>query len=288
MTLRCGQFRMIFNSPMRKRQAPVLTHPANADRVAQATRPEYQQSVEIGRFGSGSRLRMKDLTSVQDEKALLGVLQGVAKALECAVNQHTEVVVHNLRQPESSIIEIVNGHVSGRGVGSAIIAGPAEDKAFDTLVASKAAAHPNEVRVVSNYTSKTNDGRALRSSSVVLFDEEGVPAAALCVNVDLGAIERIQRDVQSALIPAVLPPLPAPKAEANIESLIEEIIASALETAGAPVDRMSKAEKKAAVAIMHERGLFVIRGSVERVASRLGVTKFTIYNYLDEIGAKRS
>jgi predicted transcriptional regulator YheO len=39
---------------------------------------------------------------------------------------------------------------------------------------------------------------------------------------------------------------------------------------------------------MHERGLFVIRGSVERVAARLGVTKFTIYNYLDEIGAKRT
>ena len=61
---------------------------------------------------------------MQDEQALLGVLQAVAKALECTVNQHTEVVVHNLRQPESSIIEIVNGHVSGRHVGSAIIAGP--------------------------------------------------------------------------------------------------------------------------------------------------------------------
>lgn len=224
---------------------------------------------------------------MQDEKAQLGVLKGVAKALECALNQHIEVVVHDLRQPESSIVEIVNGHVSGRRVGSAIIAGPAEDKAFDTLVASKAAAHPNEVRVVANYTSKASDGRALRSSSVVLFDPEGVPAAALCVNVDIGAIERIQRDVQSALAPTILPPLPAPRIEANIEDLIEEIIASAVDGAGAPVERMSKAEKTAAVAMMHERGLFVIRGSVERVAARLGVTKFTIYNYLDEIGAKR-
>jgi predicted transcriptional regulator YheO len=231
---------------------------------------------------------MKDPGSVQDEQALLGVLQGVAKALECALNQHTEVVVHNLRRPESSIVEIVNGHVSGRRVGSAIIAGPAEDKAFDTLVASKAAASPNEVRVVANYTSKASDGRALRSSSVVMFDAEGVPAAALCVNIDMGAIERIQRDIQGALIPTILPPLPALRSEANIEGLIEEIIASALDSAGVPVERMSKAEKMTAVAIMHERGLFVIRGSVERVAARLGVTKFTIYNYLEEIGAKRT
>ncbi len=231
---------------------------------------------------------MKDPVPVHDEQALLSVLQGVAKALECAVNQHTEVVVHNLRQPEASIIEIINGHVSGRHIGSAIIAGPAEDKAFDTLVASKAAAHPNEVRVVANYTSKASDGRALRSSSVVMFDADGVPAAALCVNVDMGAIERLQRDIQGALTPTVLPPLPAPRAETNIEDLIEEIIGQALESADVPVDRMSKAEKKTAVSIMHERGLFVIRGSVELVAARLGVTKFTIYNYLDEIGAKRS
>ncbi len=231
---------------------------------------------------------MKDPGPVQDEQALLGVLQGVAKALECALNQHTEVVVHNLRRPEASIVEIVNGHVSGRRVGSAIIAGPAEDKAFDTLVASKAAAHPNEVRVVANYTSRAGDGRALRSSSVVMFDADGVPAAALCVNIDLGAIERIQRDIQAALIPTILPPLPAPRSETNIEDLIEEIITSALDSAGVPVERMSKAEKMAAVASMHERGLFVIRGSVERVAARLGVTKFTIYNYLDEIGAKRT
>jgi predicted transcriptional regulator YheO len=230
---------------------------------------------------------MKEPASVQDEQALLGVLQGVAKALECALNQHTEVVVHNLRRPESSVVEIVNGHVSGRGVGSSIIAGPAEDKAFDTLVASKAAAHPNEVRVVANYTSKASDGRALRSSSVVMFDTDGVPAAALCVNVDLGAIERIQRDIQNALIPSILPPLPA-RSETSIEDLIEDIIVSAVKNTGAPIERMSKAEKTAAVAVMHERGLFVIRGSVERVAARLGVTKFTIYNYLDEIGAKRT
>lgn len=224
---------------------------------------------------------------MQDEQALLGVLQGVAKALECVLNQHTEVVIHNLRQPESSIVEIVNGHVSGRRVGSPIIAGLTEDQGFDTLVGRKAAAQPNEVRVVSNYMSKTGDGRPLRSSSVVLFDADGAPAAALCVNVDAGAIERIQRDIQSALLPTILPPLPAPRSETSIEELIEEIIGSALQSAGAPVERLSKTEKKAVVSIMHERGLFVIRGSVERVAARLGVTKFTIYNYLDEIGAKR-
>lgn len=226
-------------------------------------------------------------------QALLAVLEGVAQALECSLNQHTEVVVHDLTRPESSIVGIVNGHVSGRRPGAPIIAGPSDDKAFDQLVGSKSAAAPNEVRVVANYTSRASDGRPLRSSSVVLFDAQGQPAAALCLNLDLGAMERIQRELRSALLPTSTP-TPAeperaePRPETSIEDLIEEIIATAIETADAPVERMSKSEKKTAVAMMHERGLFVIRGSVELVAARLGVTKFTIYNYLDEIGAKRA
>jgi predicted transcriptional regulator YheO len=226
-------------------------------------------------------------------QGLLAVLEGVAQALECSLNQHTEVVVHDLTRPESSIVGIVNGHVSGRRPGAPIIAGPSDDKAFDQLVGSKSAAAPNEVRVVANYTSRASDGRPLRSSSVVLFDGQGQPAAALCLNLDFGAMERLQRELRSALLPTSAP-APAtpersePRPETSIEDLIEEIIATAIGTADAPVERMSKSEKTAAVAMMHERGLFVIRGSVELVAARLGVTKFTIYNYLDEIGAKRA
>jgi len=238
--------------------------------------------------GTRRPLRAADAPPSPASQNLLAVLEGVARAMECALNQHTEVVIHDLQRPESSIVDIVNGHVSGRRVGSPIIAGPADDLAFDTLIGGKSAAQSNEVRVVANYTSRAGDGRPLRSSSVVLFDETGQAAAALCVNVDMGAIERIQRDLQSVLVPTIVPPVVGEKSEANIEGLIEEIIVTAIDGAGAPVDRMSKVEKKAAVATMHERGLFVIRGSVERVAARLGVTKFTIYNYLDEIGAKRS
>jgi predicted transcriptional regulator YheO len=48
---------------------------------------------------------------------------------------------------------------------------------------------------------------------------------------------------------------------------------------------MRKTHKIAAVSFMHQRGLSLLRGSVELVAESLGTTKFTIYNYLDEVGA---
>jgi len=41
-----------------------------------------------------------------------------------------------------------------------------------------------------------------------------------------------------------------------------------------------------AVDQMRQRGIFLIRSSVDMVAKGLGVSRFTIYNYLDEL--KRS
>ncbi|RBH49962.1 hypothetical protein C3F00_035265, partial [Pseudomonas sp. MWU13-2860] len=44
-----------------------------------------------------------------------------------------------------------------------------------------------------------------------------------------------------------------------------------------------KADKKQAVAQMLEQGLFIVKGGVERAAEALGVSRYTVYNYLDEI-----
>lgn len=38
-----------------------------------------------------------------------------------------------------------------------------------------------------------------------------------------------------------------------------------------------------AVQAMMQRGLFIVKGGVERAATALGVTRFTIYNYLEAL-----
>ncbi|MNG32588.1 hypothetical protein D3C84_1186390 [compost metagenome] len=46
---------------------------------------------------------------------------------------------------------------------------------------------------------------------------------------------------------------------------------------------MNKQAKVEAVRIMQERGLFIVKGGVEKAASALGVTRYTIYNYLEQL-----
>jgi predicted transcriptional regulator YheO len=220
---------------------------------------------------------------------LLPILSGIAEALKSVVNAHTEVVVHDLTHPEASIVTIVNGHVSGRHVNQSLLAGPSGDLAFERMVRRGADEEPNAVVVVGNYVSQTRDGRSLRSASTVIYGSDRRPLAALCFNVDATASEQAYKQLERLLFPSEAVDSASDSetvAETTMEDLVSEIIERAVANGGAPTERMTKQEKMAAVAAMHARGLFLIRGSVERVARRLATTKFTIYNYLDELGLK--
>lgn len=217
----------------------------------------------------------------------LDILKGVAEALAEVVKGDTEVIVHDLRNPETSIVKIVNGHISNRHEGQPIIAGLLGDQAFDVAIKEISSDAPNSVHIVKGYKTHAQDGRTFESSSVILFDEDAAPCAALCVNVDPTAVNQIQRALDGLLKTPGFPSSDVGGSEGTVEELVSDIIDGALASFDAPVSRLSKQEKVEAVATMHERGLFMLRGSAELVAKKLGTTKFSIYNYLEEIGKNR-
>lgn len=60
-----------------------------------------------------------------------------------------------------------------------------------------------------------------------------------------------------------------------------EIIQDSLSRVG--FGKMNKQAKVDAVRVMQERGLFIVKGGVEKAATALGVARFTVYNYLEEL-----
>lgn len=50
---------------------------------------------------------------------------------------------------------------------------------------------------------------------------------------------------------------------------------------GAPLAELSREDKQRAVRLLDQRGAFQLRKSVEDVADALGVSRFTVYNYLN-------
>lgn len=214
-----------------------------------------------------------------ERRLVLSVLKASIQALASVVGRNTEIVLHDLDDPAHSVIFIANGHVSGRVVGSPVLAGPGQDQGFSAIMQASAGHPRSEPLVVTNYPT-TLGGRILQSATVVFRDSAGHPFASLCLNADLSGLSAAQAFLDQ------LRPLTSPQSEqavepADMELLMVQIIQDSLNRIGA--GKMNKRAKLESVRTMHERGLFIVKGGVEKAAAALGVTRFTIYNYLEEI-----
>jgi HTH domain len=67
----------------------------------------------------------------------------------------------------------------------------------------------------------------------------------------------------------------------HVDQAINELLSMAEAQIRLPIAQMTRAQKQQVVRFLDERGAFNLRKSVETVADALGVSRFTVYNYLD-------
>lgn len=68
----------------------------------------------------------------------------------------------------------------------------------------------------------------------------------------------------------------------HLSSALDRMLAEmARQYDGRPLSELDRTEKQRLVALLEERGAFTVRHGVETVASALGVSRFTVYNYLN-------
>ena len=104
------------------------------------------------------------------------------------------------------------------------------------------------------------------------------------IEVDTKAIEFADRVLHALAEPHRLVETPH-GVLANLDDALERLIAQGEAQVGKPLDQMSRTEKQQLVRFLDERGTFQLRKAVEGVADMLGVSRFTVYNYLDSIRA---
>jgi HTH domain len=72
----------------------------------------------------------------------------------------------------------------------------------------------------------------------------------------------------------------------HIADSLDHILADLERRHGRPLAELDRKEKQNVVRVLEERGAFSVRHGVETVASALGVSRFTVYNYLNRENAK--
>lgn len=215
----------------------------------------------------------------------MAILRPVIELMEQILPPNTELVLHDLTHPDTSVVAIANGQVSGRAVGSPILSGPKNDQAFAAAFATTTEASDQGHAMVGIYPTVSPTGTPLKSATVIFRSESGTPLVALCANVDLQMLKLVHAWVGRAIDgPPDVKANGEPHAEsADMDALMAEIIESAVQNLGKPVVLMTKEEKSKAVEEMLRRGLFIVKGSVPRAAKALGLSRYTVYNYLEEI-----
>lgn len=200
---------------------------------------------------------------------LLEFVSRLSQGLADAIGKNCEVVVHDLSSPEKSIIAIANSHITGRKVGDTLDA-----LGFQLLKTPP----PGDLL---NYRTKAKDGKVLRSSTVFLRDENGEVFGALCINMDISELIKVQSWLQDTT--QVENPVVEENFEHTVDEVLENFIRSAINSSGKDISELTREDKIAIVAHLEANGAFLIRYSVDRVADLLKMSKYSIYNYLDEI-----
>jgi predicted transcriptional regulator YheO len=222
--------------------------------------------------------------TARERKLVMETLRHVVEGLEHALSSDVEVVLHDVTKPSNSVVAIANGSITGRTVGSSIISGPFDDLGLSKLLSSEGGAAGEACTIVADYRSRAPNGNKLESTSMIFRDHEGQAYAALCVNADTSKLRHIQSILSDLLGEAREPVAAADTASApGVETLVQDIVDDAIRASGKPVSIMTKDDKMEAVDQMRKRGIFLIRSSVDMVAKGLGVSRFTIYNYLEEM-----
>jgi predicted transcriptional regulator YheO len=226
-----------------------------------------------------------------DGERLIAVFSGLVEPLGRSLPSSTEVVLHDLSKLPNSIVAI-HGNVTGRKVGD-----PATDlllKKLNELSSDHAV----------GYETRLPGGGRVRSSTMIIRDVSGQPVAALCINSDLSMWESVQEVVTSMLDvgrasgpsrpAAPVGPVPVHSVEAedvdeaetfvtDVDQLAAHLMRRAVAKVDVPVELMQKRHKVEVVRDLKERGMFHLKDAVDMVATALGVTRFTIYNYLNVI-----
>lgn len=203
----------------------------------------------------------------------LEALKEIAHALAVQFGTNCEVLIHDVSgdKLDDSIVYIENGQVSDRKLGD----GPSH-VVLDAL-------HETEQSKLSDhlgYLTRTKDGRILKSSTVYIRNDEGRVRYILSINYDITAFMMTETAIRAFIGPDESTEN-AEKITNNVNDLLDDLIERSVKMIGKPVAYMTKEEKTAAIQFLNDSGAFLITKSGDKVSKYFGISKYTLYSYID-------
>ena len=209
-------------------------------------------------------------------ESLVMIAHGIARQF----GNDCEVCIHDLQANdlEHTICYIINGHVSGRKIGDG-----ASKIVLETLEALKKG---DNVSDHLGYRTHTSDGRILKSSTIFLKDESGKYRFILGINHDMtdfinaqSALSNIVENIETSS-EDIYGQIPL-----RVSDLLYNLIEQSVKLVGKTPALMTKDEKVKAIKFLQDAGAFLITRSGDKISQFFGISKFTLYSYIDQAKA---
>lgn len=212
----------------------------------------------------------------------LDILIQLAHGLAEHFGPQCEIAIHDVtRDLSNTIVSIENGQISGRAQGDAA----------SNVVLEALHTPPEELKDQIGYLTRSSDGKALKSSSIYIRDRSGNLRYIFSVNYDISSLKAVDELIRGLITthPATdqcdkaeqEKQESAPRIPHTVTELLDSLIEHALAEVGKPVVMMTKEDKIRVVRYLNDAGAFLITKSGDRIASVLGISKFTLYKYME-------
>ena len=200
---------------------------------------------------------------------LLDSLCRTAEAIATMFGKNCETVIHDFFQPDCPIVAIFNGHVSGRKVGSTKSIYGTEITQDGKREVSRGIDYVNNLVI-------TEHGKQVKSTTINYIG----PGYhyALGINFDSTALSAMDVILKDMLIAE-----PELNQAMRADQSLEDIVDYCTSMVNKPIEQMNKHERIKVVSLLKENNVFNLQKAIPYVAKRLQVSRFTIYNYLNEM-----
>lgn len=217
------------------------------------------------------------MENIRDELPLLNMLiQGIAQQF----GKDCEVVLLDLSEFEergSYIVAIENGHVTGRSVGDS-----------GTNLGMEVMRGTDREGNKYNYLTQTKSGRLLRSTTMYIRNAAEIPIGCICINTDITDIIMAEKALKDLTLSDKLNNDVREIFVNDVNELLNILIQESLRYIGKPVAMMDKTDKLKAIQYLDQKGTFLIKKSSEKICSFFGISKYSLYSYLEETRTAQS
>jgi len=219
------------------------------------------------------------MSSKEDEK-IIEMLKPVVKGIAALLGKNCEVVLHSFKDMKHSVVAIENGEITNRHIGSSLTDSGLEIL-NDALTGNK--------EIVGPYKGVSPTGVPLRSVTIPIRNKKGKLIASLCLNMDLTtaiSIKEFLKPLTRFAEDEILSENIIKTSSPSIDGLMKKIFNEVILATGAKNNLPPHQRNRLIIKELYKRKFFQIKNSVDLVASKLGVSRFTIYNYLRELKLK--